>query len=129
MDNNQHTIASYLRKDSSVSAAYVHGSRSKEHFREESDYDIALLLKRGSTLTALDLLNIGSELESLLPYRFDVSVVGNRNIVFAKEVIAKGICILCKDRFQKETFEMLTLSMYAKLQYDRREVLNEYQVG
>ena len=128
MNEYYQQISSYFNENQSVIAVYHHGSRSKGVFREDSDFDIALLLNYDISLTSLEILTIGSELESIMPFQFDISIINTENLILAKEVIVNGKCVLCNDRMAKEYFEMMVFSMYARLQYDRREVLNEYTI-
>ena len=129
MEAHYRKIAAYFAGRQAVVAVYHHGSRFKGTFRQDSDFDIAILLEYGASLTSLERLAIGCDLESMVPFKFDLSVIDTTNLVLAKEVVAKGRCVFCASRKKRSCFEMLVFSMYAQLQYDRREVLREYILG
>jgi hypothetical protein len=46
--------------------------------------------------------------------------------VFQKEIIAAGRLIRCADRFAVDEFEMLVISLYQKLNEERREILESF---
>lgn len=58
----------------------------------------------------------------------DVDLINLRNVstVFQKEIITTGRRISCNDCYAAEAFEMLTLSLYQKLNEERREILHQF---
>lgn len=46
--------------------------------------------------------------------------------VFQKEIVTTGRRIACADNYAAEEFEMLTLSLYQKLNEERKEILEQF---
>ena len=53
----------------------------------------------------------------------DLVDLSSASTVMAKEVITKGIPIMITDPYAQQTFEMHTLSDYARLNEERKEIL------
>ena len=49
------------------------------------------------------------------------------SVVFRKEIVFTGERVYTGDEFAAEEFEMLTLSLYQKLNDERREILEEFR--
>jgi predicted nucleotidyltransferase len=113
-----------------VLAIYAYGSRVKGGVHAESDLDLALLLPVGQTLQAALLIQLGGDLEALVGCPVQVSVLDLSNyLVHCKEVVAGGMRLFMADDRAVATFEMQTLSNYARLCEDRARVVSSYTVG
>jgi predicted nucleotidyltransferase len=111
-----------------VTAAYVYGSLTKGNFRPDSDVDIALLCKPKMKLEPEEYFYLLGTLESKLGRLVQITYLTSANLVLAKEIIGYGERIFCRDRYFCECFEMQIFSMYADLNWQRREVLAAYGV-
>ena len=111
-----------------VIAAYVYGSLTKGNFRPDSDVDIALLCKPKMKLVPEEYFSLLGTLESKLGRGVQITYLTSANLVLAKEIIGYGERIFCRDRYFCECFEMQIFSMYADLNWQRREVLAAYGV-
>jgi uncharacterized protein len=120
-------INCYFREDNCIIAVYLHGSYSKNKVRSDSDIDLAILVKPNKKISSMELLKMSGDLEIELKKVIDIGVVSAKNLVYAKEVIANGLCILNNDNNAKDFCEMTLLSMYTDFQYERKEVLNAYR--
>ena len=87
----------YLRKNKiTVEKAYIFGSYARGHFNEDSDIDLAVILKNLSNnfLMQVELMKLGRKIDSRIePHPFDESDFNTSN-PFANEIISKGIQVI-----------------------------------
>ena len=109
-------------------AVYIFGSCVDETDTGESDVDIALLLPHAEAKTAgsLALSDARFELEKRLGRSVDLVNLRNVSTVFQKEIIASGRRVYYSDEDEADTFEMLVLSKYAKLNEERADILASF---
>ncbi len=115
-----------LERCPEILAAYLHGSTAKGTARPDSDIDIALLPLPGKHIPLQIRLEFAGELESAFGSKVDLGELSTNNLVYAKEVVADGCEIFTNNRFESDRFLATSLSMYAELQQQRKEVLNAY---
>lgn len=111
-----------------LEAAYVFGSFAAEEERAESDVDIALLLPpaRAKSTGSLCMSSLRFQLEKELKRKVDLVNLRLVSTVFQKEIITTGRRFFCGDEYAAESFEMLILSFYQKLNQERAEILSEF---
>lgn len=113
-----------------VLAVYAYGSRVKGEARSASDLDLALLLPFGQSMPAAHLVQLCGDLEALAGCPVEISVLDLENaLVHCKEVVSSGIRLYVADAQGVASFEMQTLSGYARLCEDRALVVKAYTVG
>lgn len=117
-----------LEKDSRLCAAFLHGSYAKGNARKDSDVDIAILPFNTIEISNKDRLDMHTELALGLRKDIDLGVLSELNLVYAKEVIEHGILLFSKDQYYTDTMIMLFLSQYARLNEERKEVLNAWRL-
>lgn len=122
------SVSDILKKIPDLACAYLHGSALTNHFKPESDIDIALLFfpYQNNTFLAEDSLDYSIDIESVSFHSAHFSLLSSYNTVFAKEVVTKGRLIICNDSNFCKTFTMHILSMYVNLNWERREILEQY---
>lgn len=108
-------------------AIYLFGS-AQDSISLAKDVDLALLLppleaKEAGPLSLTDLV---IKLENLLQKPVDLINLRLVSVVFRKEIIFNGLRIYTGNRFEAETFEMLTLSFYQRLNEERKEILKQF---
>ena len=112
-------------------AMYLFGSYGTEDQRMESDADIALLLPPEASEKAglLAMSALCSALEFLL--KRDVDLINLRQVstVLRKEVVASDRRIYTGDEYAADEFEMLTLSLYQKLNEERAGIVEDAMAG
>ncbi|GAG97857.1 unnamed protein product, partial [marine sediment metagenome] len=74
------------------------------------------------------LLQLDGELELLMHRPVHLSVLNTDQIVFVKEVIVNGRRLYCNDLMYCNEFEMYGLAAYARLNEDRKTVLESYRM-
>lgn len=120
------TIApAILNRYPAVQAIYLFGSYGTDMERPDSDADIALLLPptESRELTPVILSQLQIELEHLLDKNVDLINLRMVSTVLKKEVIAADRRIYEGDRHAAEEFEMLTVSLYQKLNEERADII------
>lgn len=116
-----------LRHYPATQAVYLFGSYGTEEEWPDSDADVAILLPAEQAKMVGSL--IMSELQAELVARLgrDVDLINLRQMptVFQKEVIMAQRRIYCADQASADSFEMLVLSLYQKLNQERASILEE----
>ena len=109
-------------------AVYIFGSCVDETDTRESDVDIALLLPHTESKAAgsLALSDVRFDLEKRLGRSVDLVNLRIVSTVFQKEIVASGLRVYCPDEDEADTFEMLVLSKYAKLNEERADILASF---
>ncbi len=105
---------------------YIFGSYAKGEQSDTSDIDIAFY----STIK-YDLYNIfllSQEISLQLEKEVDLIQMNFSTTVFQKEIVEKGILIYEKNKIQREEFENFVLKKYLKLNEERKEILDNYEV-
>ncbi len=102
-------------------AAWLFGSFGTEYERPDSDVDIGLLLpeKAGTD----DIFSCRFALEEILSRPVDLVDLRGTNTVFQFEVARTGRPLFIADRTAANTYEMLVISFYQKLQQERAGIL------
>jgi len=120
-------IATTVSHYPDTQAIYMFGSYGTENEWPSSDVDIALLLPPKTSKRCESLMI--SELHGALTLLIgrDVDLLNLRHVptVFQKEIIMAERRIYTSDEYAADTFEMLTLSYYQKLNEERAHVLAE----
>ncbi len=108
-----------------IQAVYLFGSYGTGEQMPESDVDIALLLSNDEAKEHENLYGteLHSELEHLLNAKVDLLNLRQVNVVFQKEIIMAERRLFCGDAFAADEFEMLTISLYQKLNEERAEIV------
>jgi predicted nucleotidyltransferase len=104
-------------------ALYRFGSQAKGNIRPESDVDLAVLARH--PIPALRRFELAQELAAQLHRDVDLVDLRSASTVMRMQVISTGECLfkVC-DQLQGE-FEDLVYSTYARLNEERREILND----
>ncbi len=100
---------------------YLFGSRASGNLHPESDLDVAFL--PGRPIAPMECFTIANRLSDKLGTQVDVVDLSTASTVLAKEVVAKGVALSVRDPLACQNFEMRTLSDYARLNEERREIL------
>lgn len=111
-----------------VQAVYIFGSMETQDERGTSDVDIALLLPPDTArqVGSLAVHDVRFELESVLGRDVDLINLRLVNTVLQKEIVTTGRRVFCaQDGYATELFEMLTLSLYQKLNEERADIVQE----
>lgn len=111
-----------------VQAIYVFGSVALHEDTASSDVDIGVLLPHAAAVRtgSLRFSDLRYELEAILRRTVDLANLRRVSIVLQKEVLATGNRVYTRDRRAAEEYEMLVLSLYGKLNEERREILEEF---
>jgi len=87
----------YLRSNNiAIEKAYIFGSYASGNFSEDSDIDLALILKNLSNnfIMQVELMKLGRRIDTRIePHPFDESDFNTSN-PFANEILSKGIQVI-----------------------------------
>lgn len=104
-------------------ALYRFGSQAKGTARPSSDVDLAVLAR--DPITNMSRFELAQELAVHLHRDVDLVDLRTASTVMRMQVISTGECIFsASDRLRGE-FEDLVYSIYARLNEERREILND----
>jgi predicted nucleotidyltransferase len=103
---------------------YVFGSRISGHSRPESDLDVAFLLASPKPYTdTFHLFQLVADLGSEMGCPVDLVDLNRAPTDLRFEIITTARRIYCADKTQCDTFEMLTYSLYQKLEEERSGII------
>ena len=120
-------VETVLRFYPEVQAIYLFGSYGTEYETPGSDVDLALLLPHALAHQAgnLAMSNCWRELLDVTGRAVDLVNLRLVDTVFQNRVVETGRLILDSDTLAAQTFEMLTVSFYQKLQQERALILDQ----
>jgi uncharacterized protein len=124
-------IQTVLQHYPNTQAIYLFGTHGTEEERLESDADIAVLLPPDVSEKAglLAMSALCSALETLLKKEVDLINLRRVPTVLRKEVAAADRRIFTGDEYAADEFEMLTLSLYQKLNEERAGIVADATAG
>lgn len=114
-------IQEFLISKVSPYCIYIFGSFAKGTSHKESDIDIAYFSEK--QLDNYQRFMLTQELAVILNKNVDLIDLSQATTVFQTQIISTGKIIYCNDDNLRMNFEMLTLKMYAKLNEERKEIL------
>jgi uncharacterized protein len=108
-----------------VQAIYLFGSYFTPYENTQSDIDIALLLPHSSmdSTTTQVIQNCIPILMEQTQRPIHLVSLRHVSVVFAHEIIFSGRILFVRDQHAVAVFEMLTMSLYQKLNEERRGIL------
>lgn len=110
---------------SGLLAVYRFGSLGTSSERQESDIDLAFLAEL--PLLNITRWNLAQELASTLGMDVDLVDLKQATTVMRLQVVAHGTRIFCTDDNRVGTFEDMVFSAYARLNEERRGILDDIQ--
>lgn len=113
-------------KIDAVEIIYIFGSYAEETATEKSDVDIAFYSLKDYSQYEIFLL--AQEISAEIKKDVDLVQLKKSSTVFQKEVVSKGIVIFEKNKIEREKFENLVLKKYMRLNEERKEIIENYEV-
>lgn len=116
-------IIAFLNDKLSPYLVILFGSAAKGTIRQDSDVDLAFLSdqKKGS----YELFLMAQELAAILNREVDLVDLNQASTVFQAQIIGHGKVLYCNDEHRRQLFYMLTLKKYAKLNEERKPILEK----
>jgi uncharacterized protein len=129
MSAEQQVVDMLRKRFPLLQAVYAFGSWGTDDERERSDADIAMLLSPSASkkTTSEQLMEAREDLASALGREVDLIDLRAANTVLQKEVVSASRRLYCANPYEAETFEMLTLSFYQKLNEERADILADIE--
>ena len=109
-----------------VQGIYLFGSYLTEDEWPDSDVDLALLLPpvEAGQVRHLAMSECSLALSRVLGKEIDLLNARTVSTVVQKEIITQGRLLYCADRYAVDEFEMLTISLYQKLNEERSDIIS-----
>lgn len=110
-------------------AIYLFGSYATNSQRQKSDIDIALLLtpKESKMIKSFLLMEIHQDLENFFNKNVDLVNLRQSDSSLQMQIIFNSQIIYSQNILAKDNFEMVAISLYQKLNQERRAILKQYQ--
>ena len=105
---------------------YIFGSYAKCENTKDSDVDIAFYSR--NEYDSFEIFLLAQEISTEIKKEVDLVQLKNSSTVFQKEVVENGIYIYEKSSTQREKFELLVYKKYFKLNEERKEIIDNYEV-
>ena len=107
-------IRKTLEEHEEIIAVYLHGSLAGGDQRNDSDIDIALLLKGDFEPDALYPARVAEEIarKCHLPREIDVRVLNDMPLTFVHQVLKNGVLIHSRDDRKRVEFETCAYDIY-----------------
>ncbi len=121
----ENIIINTILEEHEVTAIYVFGSYARDEAKPGSDIDIAILQKEG--LSSIKLFDLKDVLEEKLNLTVDIVSLYDASTVLAFEILKESKLLYVSDKYEKDTFEYLTLSYYQKLNEERKLILEDIE--
>ena len=121
-DKDKGTIIEFLNDKLKAKFIYLFGSFARGEGREDSDIDLAVYLD--NEISAYDLFKISNQLSFIV--KRDVQIVNLKDIdtVFASQIVGNRQELYCEDEYLKGNYNMKTFRDYAKLNEERKIILD-----
>lgn len=124
IDHQVAALVDRLREEfPAILAVYRFGSFGTEYERPASDLDLAVYA--GRPLPAVSLWRTAQELAAQMGRDVDVVDLAAASAVMRAQVIHEGERLYCADEVACETFEDYVYSSYARLNEERRGILQD----
>jgi predicted nucleotidyltransferase len=109
----------------STEVIYLFGSEANGTSSTESDVDIALLTPYECKVNSIDLYELKGKVEIALGKDVDIIHLNQASIVFQFQITTTAKQLYAKNASLVLQYEVLVLSMYQRLQEERKDILNE----
>jgi len=116
-------VKTYLQEQIAPYLIIVFGSALTGQMLPDSDIDIAFLAEQ--KCSAYELFMISQQLADKLGRDVDLVNLETASTVFQARVLTTGKVIYCADDTKRMLFYMLTLKKYARLNEERRPILDK----
>jgi uncharacterized protein len=121
---NDHALIEHIRKSvPSLIALYRFGSQAKGTARPDSDIDLAVLAR--DPIPNIRRFELAQELATQLHRDVDLVDLRSASTVMRMQAISTGECLFSASNRLQGEFEDLVYSTYARLNEERREILND----
>ena len=120
------TIVDDFKKIPEIMAIYAYGSVVTGTTHPGSDLDLAILWHHDAAVDYDRMLKLSGEMEARLGRPVHVGILSREQAVHAKEVIAHGQPIFCREQAYCDSFCMYALAAYAELNERRQAVIRAY---
>ena len=125
---NDQALIQFLRQAiPDLIALYRFGSQAKGGTRPDSDVDLAVLA--GNPIPALRRFELAQELAVRLHCEVDLVDLRTASTVMRMQVISTGECLDSPNGPARREFEMYVYADYARLNEERREILNRVRAS
>ncbi|PUU93903.1 MAG: nucleotidyltransferase [Halanaerobium sp.] len=119
-------VKSFLIEELQAELIYLFGSYAKGKERPDSDLDLAFLSSK--EIDDYQRFLTAQKLASKLNIEVDLIDLKKASTVFKAQII-QGKLLYAEDEKQQQEFEMLTLKKYARLNEERKEIIDKIERG
>jgi predicted nucleotidyltransferase len=115
-------IVNFLLEKVSPDLIYIFGSTIKGTSNSNSDVDLAYLSEK--SYDEYEIFMIAQELAAIVNLDIDLIDLNKASTVFQAQIVSTGKTIYSLDENKRMNFEMKTYKMYAKLNEERKVIID-----
>jgi len=115
-------IVEFLVEKINPEFIYLFGSFARGEAREDSDIDLAVYV--GEDIGEYELFVLGNELSFDLGRDVQIIDLKSASTVFAAQIVGNREVLYCRDDFMRANYEIRIFKDYAKLNEERKVVLD-----
>lgn len=108
-----------------VVAIYLFGSRAADNFRQNSDFDLAILLPGGRHIGHKELFDLKQDIALSIDQDVDLISLNDATLVMQYLITSSGVLLFGQHGGEILRFESLVLSMYQRFNEERKGILQE----
>lgn len=124
---DDHALIEYLNKSvPGLTSLYRFGSQTKGTARPDSDVDLAVLAR--DPIPNLQRFELAQELAIHLHHDVDLVDLRAASTVMRMQVLSTGTCLAAPNEQARREFEMYAYSDYARLNEERKGILDDIRV-
>lgn len=120
--DTKNKIVEFLKNKYEVEFIYLFGSYAKNEGREDSDVDIGIFCN--FHIDNYDLFVTASDLSFILKKEVQIIDMKKASTVLNAQIVGYGIVLYQKNEYIHDEFAMKTFSSYAKLNEERKVILD-----
>lgn len=108
-----------------VVAIYPFGSRAEGNSRQNSDFDLAILLPRDRQIDHKELFDLKQDITLSIDQDVDLISLNDATLVMQYLISSDGVLLFGQHAGEILRFESLVLSMYQRFNEERKKILQE----
>lgn len=127
MESIKEVVKNVVAKDSKILSVSLLGSFYKGTNNDNSDIDLGIIISPGETFTALERVNLSTELSIKFKRSVDIGIISSKNLVYSREAFINGEIIYTRDENKSNLIRSTLLGMYIDFNMNRKEIINAYK--
>lgn len=116
-------IINKISEGTGAYAIYMFGSSVTDHYRPDSDLDLAFV--SDEKIDNICIFDLAQDIADIANCDVDLVDLKAANTVFQAQIVSKGKVIACTDTYRKNLLEIRILKEYARLNEERACIIEK----